>query len=126
MFKLTGKILPALVFWGIFIYVLFFVDYPKSLTQANALQILLFFIPLYFAITFTLNLVIKNLIICLVVSLGIILFLILKALDSLNFVSGGLAIISVILLVSYFKKGSRNLTSSPSVHKLDPLQRRKR
>lgn len=120
------KIILALIFWGIFVYIIFFVDYPKSLTQASPLQLLLFFIPLYFAITFTLNLVIKNLILCLVISLGISLLLILKALDSLNFVSGGLAIISIVLLVSYFKKGSRNLTSYTSVPKLDHLQRRKR
>lgn len=116
----------SLIAWGIFIYVLFFVDYPSSLTQASPVQLLLFFIPLYFAIAFTFNLLIRNIIICLVISLGIILLLILKALDSLNFVSGGLAIISVILLVSYFKKGSRNLTSSTSATKLNPLQRRKK
>ncbi len=100
----TLKIILCTIFWGIFIYVLFFVEYPSSLTQANLSQILIFFIPLYFAVTFTLNLIIKNLMICLVISLGAVLILILKALDSLNFVTGGLAIISVLLLVSYFKK----------------------
>lgn len=118
------RIILALIFWGLFIYVLFFVEYPNSLTQANPLQLLVFFTPLYFAINFSLYLIIKNLIVCLVISLGIILLLILKVLDSLNFVSGGLAIASVLLLVSYFKKG-QDLTPGSYIPKLRSLQRRK-
>lgn len=124
------KAILSLLSWGAFLWVLFFVDYPKSLTQANPLQLLAFFTPLFFAISFSLYMIIKKIILCFIISLGISLLLILKALDSLNFVSGGLAVISVVLLVSYFKKGSANLTptnsgltSSSSIPKLGPLRR---
>ena len=109
--SLALKIILSLISWGLFLYVLFFMEYPKSLTQASPFQLLVFFTPLYFAISFSLYLIIKNLVVCLVISLGIILLLILKALDSLNFVSGGLAIISVLLLVSYFNPSTRSVRS---------------
>lgn len=140
------KIILSLISWGVFLYVLFFIEYPESLTQASPFQLLAFFTPLYFAISFSLYLIIKNLAVCLVISLGIILLLILKALDSLNFVSGGLAILSVFLLVSYFnpstrlrlrgmnslssdsrssaRSGLRNLTSEGNIPKLAKWRRR--
>ena len=104
MAQLLLKIIPALIFWGIFGYVILQIPYPESLTQANITQLILFFIPLFLALTVTSNLFIKNVFSSSIISLGIICLFILKALDSLNLVTGLLTVISIWLLVSYFKK----------------------
>lgn len=98
------KIFPALFFLGVFGFVVLQIPYPESLTQANITQLLSFFIPLFLAITLTFNIFFKNIFITGSVSLGIILLLILKALDSLNIITGSLIIVSVGLLISYFRK----------------------
>lgn len=112
------KILPALIFWGIFIFVIFQVPYPESLTQATFFQILAFFIPLFLALTFTLSATI---------SLGIVFLLLLKSLNALNFVSVILIIVAVGLLLSYFKKekGKHKLTYVSKISKLTHLHRKK-
>lgn len=108
MFKFLPKITLALFFWGIFIYVIFNIPYPNSLTQASLLQLLSFFSSLFLAIIFTLNIFLKFLF-SIIISLGLILLLILKGLDLLNLVTAVLTLISVVLLLSYFKniKGKR-------------------
>lgn len=124
MFKSLTKIAPTLIFWGIFIYVVLQVPYPNSLTQANHIQLLTFFVPLFLAITLTLNILLKNIFIAGSISLGIILFLILKALDSLNLVTLSLTVIAGGLLVSYFRKiKRRNLTKLPKVPRLTRLRK---
>ena len=121
------KAIPALIFWGIFILVIFYVPYPESLTQANLFQLLSFFAPLFLALTFTVNLFLKFLLTSSFLALSVILMLFLKALDILNFVSTGLIIVSMILLLSYFRKekGKHNLTSISKISKLTHLQRKK-
>lgn len=102
--KFLTKISKSLFFWGIFGLVILQVPYPQSITQAGFLQLSLFFIPLFLAILFTLNIFLKKGLISGSLSLGIIFLLILKALDSLNAVTAVLVIISIGLLVSYFRK----------------------
>lgn len=126
MFRLLQKIIPALIFWAIFAYVVLQVPYPESLTQANITQLLAFFAPLFLAVTLTLNIFLKNIFIAGSISLGIIFFLILKALDSLNLVTAVLTIISTGLLVSYFRKiKRRNLTKLSKISKLTKLRKEK-
>ena len=127
---MTLKVISALVlttiFWLGFIFVIFQVPYPESLTSANTTQLISFFVPLYLSLIFTLNIFLKNISISASLSLGLIFLLILKALDSLNFVTGILLIISVYLLVSYFKKGgSSGLTLSSKIPKLHSLRRKR-
>lgn len=124
MSKVFRKILPAVVSWGGFVYVLFSTPYPESLTSANILQISFFFIPLFLGFTFSLNIFIKSFFVSSSLSLGLIFLLILKGLNSLNIVTGVLIIISIGLLVSYFKKITRrSLTKLPKIHKLTPLRK---
>ena len=124
-----GKILLNIItvlFWAIFIFVIFQVPYPESLTQANTTQLISFFIPLYLSLIFTLNIFLKNISISASLSLGLIFLLILKALDSLNLVTGLLILVSVYLLVSYFKKGgSSGLTLNSKIPKLHSLRRKR-
>ncbi|MBI4036480.1 hypothetical protein HY386_01205 [Candidatus Daviesbacteria bacterium] len=122
--SLILKFTLALAFWGIFAYVIFQVEYPKSLTQASLLQILAFFIPLFLALSFSFNLVLNLSPISFFLSFGLILLLILKALDALNLVTAGLTLLAVYLFVSYFQKQKKkSLTSSMKIPKLKSLRR---
>src|SRR3989304_9199389 len=104
MSKIILKVILLLIFWGIFVFVVLQVPYPESLTQANLIQLIPFFVPLYLALTFTLNIFLKNIFSSTSFSLGLILLLILKALDSLNIVTGILTAVATYLLFSYFRK----------------------
>ncbi len=117
--KIILKIIPALFFWGIFIFIIFQIPYPDSLTQANFTQIIPFLIFLYLALVFTINIVLKNILLSAIISFGLIFLLIIKALDSLNIVTGILIAIATYLLASSFKKTKRkDLTKHPKIHKL--------
>ena len=121
------EILLALIFWGVFAYVVLQIPYPNSLTQATPLQLLSFFTSLFLAITFTLNVFLTFLLLSIILALGIIFLLILKALDSLNLVTAILTLIAVGLLFSYFRKNKdKGLTSQSKIPKLTTLLRRKR
>lgn len=120
------KVTPAIIFWGIFAFVVLQVPYPNSLTQATLFQLLAFFISLFLAIIFTLNIFLATLVLSATLALGIIFLLILKALDSLNIVTAILTLIAVGLLFSHFRKIKKgSLTSSEKISKLTTLQRRK-
>ena len=133
MFKFISKIFLPVIFWGIFASVVLQIPYPDTITQANVTQLLAFFIPLFLAITLTLNSILKNILMAGSIGLGLILLLILKSLDSLNIVTGILIIISIGLLVSYFRKikkrspsinsGFKNLTKLPKIPKLTHLRK---
>ena len=125
MKKSLLKIIP-IIFWGIFIYVVLQIPYPDNIASANASQLVYFFIPLYFALLLTSNIFLKNVLVSGSISLGLIFLLILKALDSLNFVTAILILISIYLLVSYFKKNRKvGLTLSSKIPKITSLRRRK-
>jgi len=127
MFKIVLRIFLALIFWGIFGYVVLQVPYPDSLTQANLIQIIPFFVSLFLALTATLNILFENILASFSVSLGLTFLLILKALDSLSWVTGGLILVSVVLLFSYFRKGEKkSLTKQSKIPKLINLRRREK
>lgn len=117
MASLLIKSISVLIFWGIFIFVILQVPYPETLTQANIIQLFSFFITLFLALSLTINLFIKNILVSLSFSLGIISMFILKALDSLNLVTASLTAVSVWLLISYFRK-RRSLTNYSKIRKL--------
>ena len=119
MSRFLLKAVPILIFWGALTIVILQIPYPNSLTQANLNQIFLFFIPLFLAIAFTINLLLINILVSFSLSLGIIFLLILIALDSLNLVTTILILIPIVLLVSYFRKiKRRGLTKLPKISKL--------
>ena len=118
------KALPSFFFWGIFAYVILQIPYPETITQANVTQLLTFFIPLFLAITLTLNIFLRNIFISVSTSVGLIFLLLLKALDSLNLVTGILITISIGLLISYFKKiKRRSLTKTLKIPKLHHMRK---
>ena len=126
MSKIIFKTFPALIFWGSFVFVVLQIPYPESLTQANSIQIFPFFVSLYLALIFTLNIFLKNILFSSSICLGLIFLLILKALDSLNIVTGILTAVATYLLASYFRKAKkRNLTKQAKIPKLTSLRRNK-
>lgn len=126
MLKFLFKIIPSLIFWAIFVYIIFQVPYPETITQANIIQLLSFFVPLFLAITLTLNLILKNIFISTSISLGLIFVSFLQALDSLNLVTAVLILIPVGLLISSFgKRKKKSLTNYSKIPKLTRLRRQK-
>jgi hypothetical protein len=125
MIKVLLLLALALIFWGIFIWVIFYIEPPKSLTEANLLQIAYFFIPLYLAIIFSVNLLLKSLPASGSIALGIVILLTLKALDLFNFLYVTITLIATLLLFSYFKKDLPSLTSFNFVRKLRGSRRNK-
>lgn len=124
--KLFIKIFPPIISWVIFTAVIIQIPYPDSLIKADFMQISLFFFTLYLAITLTLNVFLKNYFLSGSVTLGLISLLLLKALDSLNSITSLLVIISIGLLVSYFRKTkTSSLTSAQKIPKLITLRRKK-
>lgn len=105
---MLARIIPVLIFWGIFAIVVLQIPYPQTITQADSAQVTLFFLPLLLSLSFTINLLLKNILSSGSISLGLIFLLILKALDSLNLVTGVLIIIATYLLISYFRKAKKN------------------
>lgn len=111
----------ALVFLLLFIYVVLFIDYPESLTTASRFQLTSFFLPLFLFLFFSINYFFKNNSFSLLISFGVILLLILQALDTLNIVSALLVIASIGLFLNYLKtiKKDRSLTSGFFIPKLN-------
>lgn len=119
MANLIPKLFLASVLWLAFIYVLFNVDYPQTLVQASLSQLISFFLTLFLAVLFTLNIFLNFLAISFFISLGFIILLLLQALHSLNLVTGILTIVSIWLFISYFKKSKRSqFTSKFQIPKL--------
>lgn len=119
-------ILPAVLFGVIFTITVFAVPYPDSLAQANLMQIIPFFASFYLTLTFTLNILLKNILLSLSISLGLVFLLVLNALDSLNILTGALTVVATGLLVSYFWKAKvRSLTNDSKIPKLTKLRRQK-
>ncbi len=109
MGRIILKIIPVIIFWGIFIFVILQIPYPDSLTQANLSQSLFFFLSLFLAVTATANIFLKNLLISSLISLGVAALLILKALEALNIVTTVLIVAAIALLISYFKKNKKRI-----------------
>ena len=121
MLQIFLKIIPALIFWGIFLYVIFQVPYPKTLKEANLIQLLSFFTPLFLALIFTLDLFLRFIFRSILISFTVIILLVLKDLDALGLIASGITLIVLILSLIYFKKTS--LTSSLKIPKLTALRR---
>jgi hypothetical protein len=119
------KLFLALFFWAGFIGVLIFIPYPESFTQANLFQLACFFIPLFFGLFFSLNLLLKPILFSTTISIGLIILLVLKALNYFNFLSIGLTLTTTLLLLSSFKNTS-GLTSIINMPKLRFSRRRKK
>lgn len=137
--KFIPNIILSLIFWGIFIFIVFNIPYPESLVQANFSQIIPFIISLLLALISTFNILLKNIFQSFSITLMVIFFLILNALDALNIVTALLTLAASGLLFSYFRKGNshfrkaknnpltnsgfKNLTKQSKIPKLTQLRK---
>lgn len=118
MIKSFSKIVIPIIFWSLFLYVVFNVPYPKSITEANFLQLMTFFTFLFLSLTVTFNLFLKNIFLSFLISIGIIFLLILKALDALNLVTVIITLLVILLLRS-------GLTSKSKLPKLTKWRKKR-
>ncbi len=102
------------------------VPYPDSFAQANFNQIIPFSVCFFLALLFTANIFLKNILQSFSLALGLFFLLVLKALDSLNLVTGTLTLTATGLLFSYFHKGKKNnLTKQSKIPRLTKLSKQK-
>ncbi len=94
----------AFISWCLFSLAIWQIPYPDSLAQADYLQVLGFFVPLFLGLTFTLNIFLRFMLRSILISFTIIVLITLQALQSLNIITFGLTIVAFGLLISYFKK----------------------
>ena len=100
------RIILTFIFLGVLGYVIYFVPPPKSWPDASILQILEFFIPLLFLITFLTDIFLDYLLKSFSIGLGGIVLITLESVGQLNIVTGVVAIIATALLTTSFKKPS--------------------
>lgn len=104
MSKYLKKLLP-IIFLGLCLgLVVWFIQPPASLTEASFFQAFLLFTPLFLLLIFIFNLFFDFFLKSFFLSFGLVLLLIFKSLDLLNFASFFLTILATILLVVSFKK----------------------
>lgn len=126
MVRVLIKITPPVLLWIVFFVVVLKIPYPDSLIKANLVQVSFFFFPLFAAITFSINIFLKNLLLSSSISLLIISLLLLKALDTLNLITGLITVVPIGLLISYFRKNKPvSLTSLSKIPKLHSTRRHK-
>lgn len=124
------KISLIIISLAILAWVLYFVEPPKSWPQASYFQILAFFLPLVAFFTFVANLFLNYLPRSFVVGLGLMMVVVLKAIDQLNAVTVSGILIVVAILVTVFKKPTPpqfqpGLTRQSKIPKLKNLGREK-
>lgn len=121
------KLIPVMIFGGVFVYVLFNVPYPNSLAQASFNQLLTFFGSLFFLLLFLINIFLNYLLISAIISGGGVILLLLKGLAALNLVSALLVILAVYFFVSFLKKNHKKnqkpkTGSNPILPNLTPIR----
>lgn len=109
MVKITLKTFLVIFFLLLFLDVLFNVSYPNSLTEASLFVSVAFFVPLFLLVIFLIDIFIDSIFISSSISLGLIILLLLKGLDSLNLISAILIVVTSGLFISYFAKNKKKV-----------------
>ncbi|RJP47738.1 MAG: hypothetical protein C4584_00035 [Armatimonadetes bacterium] len=117
-------ILP-LIFTVIFIIVILKATPPPAITKASFLQLILFFLPLLLLLTSLFNILLWSWCKSFILGLGVILALILQALQSLNFFTLTGLVMAILLIIKALKNNSK--TSLPiNIPKLSRLKKQSR
>lgn len=93
------KYLPIPFSAVLFLIVVWQIKPPEALIQASLLQLVLFFLPIFFFFVFLTNLYFKFFLKSILVSLAIIVILVLKALNGLNLLSLAFIPLSLTLII---------------------------
>lgn len=98
------KTLPIFISFLILFYLFYFTAPPPSWNEASTLQILGFFLPLVTFVTFTVNLFVNYLPRSFIIGLGVIILVVLKSIEILNFLTAPTIILVTILSFYFLKK----------------------
>lgn len=118
------RLLPVLLLGLILGLVIWQTPPPASLTSASVLQLTLFLTPLFLLLTFLVDHFLRFFLRSLVVSLGLVILLVLKALDSLNIASLIMTVLAVVLIIKSLKK-PKKLNYSAKIPKLTSLKKQR-
>lgn len=118
------KLLPVLISAAIFSLVIWQVQPPKTFTTVTSAQIALFFLPLFLFLLTIFNLIFNFYLRSFVITLGVVLLFILKALDILNIITAGVLILAIILIVKSLKRPQKTFYQS-KIPKLLKLSKQK-
>jgi hypothetical protein len=131
MLFLIKKLLPFFIFLGVVAAVIYFVEPPKSWTQASNFQILIFFIPLLLTFTFFINIFLNFLPWSFIVGLGLMMLVVLWAIGTFTYLSLGMVVFLTAICIKLFPKFNyprklrmnpfrKRLTSDENIPKLTP------
>ncbi len=104
MSSLVKKLIFFFVFLALFVLVVLYVEPPQSWESASIFQIMAFFLPLIFAITALIDILLHYPPHSFIFSLGIILTLAFYAVDQLNILTGLLVLLITLLSYRVFPK----------------------
>ena len=127
LFKKTFLVLASLL---IFLYVIFFIEPPKSWQLASYFQILVFFIPILMFFTFLADILIDYLPKSFLIGLLLMLFGVFYSSGILNIFTGIVLFVFLIMSLKYFPdKGlhffGRSLTRFTKMPKLSRFRRKR-
>ncbi|MBI2022731.1 hypothetical protein HYS97_02700 [Candidatus Daviesbacteria bacterium] len=115
------RLLYAFVFGIVFFCVIFFVNPPKSWTQASYFQILIFFIPLLLFFTFFVNIFLNYLPRSFAISIGLLIIVVLQALGQLNYLYLIFIAFAISLLVWFIPKSRAKKKFPQSSNKFEKI-----
>lgn len=98
------KLVPFLVFLGILASVIYYITPPPSWAEASTFQILIFFIPLLLTLTFFINIFLGFLPRSFIVGLGLMMLVVLWAINTFNYLSLGIVIFLTAICLKLFPK----------------------
>lgn len=104
MLLLLKKLILVLIPTALLIYVIFNIESPTSWQQASNSQILIFFLPLLFSLTFFINLFLSYLPHSFIFALGLMFLLVLWSISLFNWVTVPLTLAFTLIAFRLFPK----------------------
>lgn len=123
------RLIPTLVFGSIFTIVVYSVTPPQSWKEASIFQILSFFIPLLFFLTFLINLFFKYFPYSFIIACGFMILITLLSIGFLNPLSSILILLVIVLFIKLYPKlryPRLSLTNKYKIPRLSRFERKKR
>jgi hypothetical protein len=129
MLFLLKKLLPFFVSLAFLFILIYFIEPPKTWTEASLFQILVFFIPLLLTFTFFINIFISFLPWSFITSLGLMLVVVFFVINLLNIVTILIVVVLTFISLKLFPKFNyprklrmnpfkKRLTSNENIPKL--------
>lgn len=102
--KFIHRLVPIAFYLLLWSLVVYFIEPPRSWPEATSGQILVFFIPLTLALTFIIELFFNYFPHSFIAALGLLMLLVMFAINQLTVVSGGITLLITTLLIKIFPR----------------------